>query len=140
MASHDELLSSMDRDELVALKAEIEARLSNPEIEEEGIIALPVVDGCVDQEQLNFETHSRGKNWIATVNRDKKQPGGLARRFWGRASAGYKAVPADTEVGDIMEVAADYYTSTGRRRESREYHEVVSVDDKTLKLRPTKKP
>ncbi len=88
--------------------------------------AYAVEDGCV--ENLDYEAHKRGKNWIATVKADRASPGGLAREFWRHGSGRWYKAPSLT-AGDVIEMGGDYYTGRGSARRDRRYVLVVRVDD-----------
>ena len=87
--------------------------------------AYAIEDGCV--ENLDYEPHARGKNWIATVTPNRASPGGLDRVFWKHGSKRWYAFPS-LAAGDIIEMAGDYYTGRGAKRADRRYVLVVRVD------------
>lgn len=82
-----------------------------------------------------YESHFRGKNWLAIIDIDGACPGGLSRRFmpYGRGEVLYMI----EQVGlfDAVEFAADYTTSVGRTRQSRLYGVVVVVTETELVVR-----
>jgi hypothetical protein len=86
-----------------------------------------ITKGHVDQADQDYEDHKRGKNWIATVEFDPSQPGSIDRSFWERGSGSYRSVPDNLQRGDLVEVAADYYTGSGRKNPSRSYLRVRKV-------------
>jgi|GEM_PF-3174384 len=88
---------------------------------------LEIETGCINN--FNFETHKRGKNWIATVQKDRKSPGGLAREFWQRGSGSWCAIPTDLAAGDVLEFAGDYYSGGGSKRPQREYVKVIAITE-----------
>jgi len=76
---------------------------------------------------------SRGKNWAATVESDPDSPGGISREFWDNAGGTWKyKLPDDLEAGDIVEFAADYYTTGGNKRPQRIYALVADVDGEVV--------
>lgn len=80
-----------------------------------------------------YETHKRGKNWAATVTKDPRSPGGLARTFWPRARGEwYYMVPADLQTGDVVEFGADYYKCSGRPSRTRVYGVVVAEGTESI--------
>lgn len=87
--------------------------------------AYAIEDGCV--ENLDYETHARGKNWIATVVPSRAAPGGLERTFWRHGSGRWYKAPSIT-AGDVIEMAGDYYTGRGSKKTDRRYVLVVRVD------------
>lgn len=88
-------------------------------------INVKIVTGCI--ENLMFNDHSRAKNWVATVTMDKTKPGGLERKFWGKGTAGWVEIPADFELGMVIEFAGDYYTGSGRKSSRRVYSRLVGA-------------
>jgi len=86
----------------------------------------PIEDGCV--ENLDYETHARGKNWIAFVRPNRAAPGGLDRAFWKHRSKRWHAAPRALRAGDVIEMAGDYYTGRGSKRADRRYLLVVRVE------------
>ena len=71
-------------------------------------------------------THRRGRNWVAIVERDKSQPGGLDRCFLARAPAG-RVHMAGLDPGMWLEFAGDYYSCGGSKRPNRKYCRIVEV-------------
>lgn len=71
-----------------------------------------------------YTDHRRGKNWLATIESDPTAPGGLKRSFIPRGNGKYM-YRSDLDVGDVYEVGADYYTSSGRKDSRREYGVIV---------------
>jgi len=88
--------------------------------------AYAIEDGCV--ENLDYEAHARGKNWIAFVKPNRAAPGGLDREFWKHGSGRWYAFPRAIRPGDVIEMAGDYYTSRGGKRADRRYLLVVRVE------------
>jgi hypothetical protein len=88
-------------------------------------INVKIVTGCI--ENLMFNDHARAKNWVATVTMDKTQPGGLARKFWAKGTAGWVEIPADFELGMVIEFAGDYYSGSGRKDARRSYARLVGA-------------
>ena len=43
---------------------------------------LELLQGYIDQSEVAWEKHERGKNWVATVRFDPAAPNSLARTFW----------------------------------------------------------
>lgn len=74
-----------------------------------------------------YETHKRGQNWMARVQKDPKSPGGLKREFAERARGDeyYYIVPKNWRVGDFVEFGADYFSSGGRRSRTRWYKKLI---------------
>lgn len=90
---------------------------------------VDTTDGVFLQSDVGvYETHNRGKNWVAVVEADRNAPGGLARDFLGRGR-GEKVEADEIEAGDQLEVAGDYYTMKGRKSPSRSYVRVLAVED-----------
>lgn len=88
------------------------------------MMTLLIVDGCI--ESINFETHKRGKNWVAIVTSNKTCPGGLEREFLDHGSKGWYKIPDAIKVGDVLEFGGDYYSGSGHKNPSREYVKVLA--------------
>jgi len=104
------------------------------------VVSLDIVQGHVDQKEVAWQAHRRGRNWAATVRFDPSAPNCLARNFWKRASGSYVAVPPSLAPGDLLEFGADYYTAAGHRHEHREYRRVLAVAPERIVLRESGKP
>ena len=80
-----------------------------------------------------FETHKRGKNWCAIIQRDPTAPAGLARKFCeiGKGEFYYKV---EFKVGDTLEFGADYYTGGGSKAPKRFYCVVVAVSEEEVEV------
>jgi len=83
---------------------------------------LPIEDGTI--ENTNRWAHKRAKTWVAIVQKDKSQPGGLRRTFLDRAPGG-RVFVGPTKPGDWLEFAGDYYTGGGSKRPDRKYYRVL---------------
>lgn len=88
--------------------------------------AYAIEDGCV--ENLDYESHKRGTNWIATVTPNRAAPGGLDRVFWKHGSGAWYKAP-EIKAGDVIEMAGDYTSARGNRTRDRRYVLVVRVED-----------
>lgn len=83
-----------------------------------------------------WESHSRGKNWLAVITPSPTSPGGLERTFAAKAKGdAFYLVPA-LSVGDAVEFGADYYTGSGKKSAERWYGFVVAVAEDAILLRP----
>lgn len=138
-------LAGLDDGELTALRdrveAELAARAAARTAGPESQYCADIRNGCVDQEELGgYESHRRGKNWVATVVADKSQPGGLSRDFWAKASGSWRHLPADIKAGDVLEIAHEYTTGGGRCDKSRNYIKVVAVTESGLHFDDCGKP
>jgi hypothetical protein len=100
---------------------------------------IAVVDGHVDQKDLHFEDHKRGKNWIARAEFDPDAGGNLAREFFD-GHGRYKKVPEDLAPGDVIEVGYDYYTTSGNQKARRVYYEIAAVDETGVGIFEVDKP
>jgi hypothetical protein len=72
--------------------------------EDRGQWQVPIEDGCIWHP--NYVNHRRGRNWIATVNKNLKAPGGLERSFWRKASGRHYMVPDGLTIGNYIELVA----------------------------------
>ena len=108
-------------------------------LEEDADYALDIVKGYVDQSEVNYESHKRGKNWTATVEFDPGAPGEIARDFW-ESNGRQVEVPENLRPGEVIEIAGDYYTGSGNKKPSRRYLRVLDVTENTLYLQKMDKP
>lgn len=83
-----------------------------------------------------YDDHRRAKNWCATVTVDPKSPGGLARQFHDRGRGKYYYDTKNMSEGDVLEVAADYYSSSGKKNPCRRYFVVDQILPEKLVLIP----
>ena len=73
-----------------------------------------------------WESHSRGKNWMAAIHKDPRAPGGLGRAFWEKAKGDYYyLIPANLNLPCPIEIGADYYTGSGHKQPTRWYGVIV---------------
>jgi hypothetical protein len=82
-----------------------------------------IEDECIDNDL--YESHQRGKNWIAYVVPDRRATGGLRRQFWRRTSDTWYTFPRPPQPGDVIEIAGDYYGCNGKPQHDRRYVLVV---------------
>jgi hypothetical protein len=97
--------------------------LFTSEIEEGAMLSSP----C-------YETHSRGKNWLAKIHKDPASPGGLGRTFQQKARGAYYYFVTGLNIGDVVEFGADYYTGGGSKRSNRFYGIVRSLSDTKIEI------
>lgn len=149
-------LISMSSEELERLQGLIAAELASrtpaaavaaepaAEVAEPAAVApthtLEISGGCIDQADVVFEDHVRGKNWIATVQFDPKSPGGLDRSFWKKASGSFKEVPGDLTAGQTLEIAADYISGGGKKHPKRRFFEIIAVNATGISLLACEQP
>lgn len=81
-----------------------------------------------------YETHRRGKNWLAKIQKDPKSPGGLKREFMENAKGSYYYLINGLSVGDVVEFGADYYTVSGKKGANRVYGIIRLLTDNELEL------
>lgn len=82
---------------------------------------LPIIDGAILKGNIPFETHKRGKNWLAVISRDPKSPGGISRSFMERGHGEYAYIAENIPVGSALECGADYYSGGGNPSRNRTY-------------------
>lgn len=88
----------------------------------EGDIALRVEDGALASIPRGYwESHSRGKNWMALISSDPTKPGGLDRTFTQKAKGDLYYMLPFWMAGDAVEFGADYYSGGGRKSPKRWY-------------------
>lgn len=81
-----------------------------------------------------WQSHKRGKNWMATIEVDPSQAGGFARSFASKAKGEYFYIVPALAVGQAVEFGADYYSGSGNKSANRWYGYVVSISDERLVL------
>lgn len=104
-----------------------EPKTEEPKPERE-IYKTGVVKGAIETAPV-YETHNRGKNWLAVIDIDPKSPGGIARNFQKKAYGDYKYMVDELQVGDAVEFGADYYSGRGNKNTNRWYGVVTEVGD-----------
>jgi hypothetical protein len=98
---------------------------------------VTIEDGCI--RHACYEAHRRGKNWVATVTKNLKAPGGLERRFWRKGSSINYIIPTGLSIGDYIEFGGDYYSSSGRPARNREYYYVQAIGNEAVWLKTVDK-
>ncbi len=123
----------------VAAKAEREAAEAERLAERErlglveGELALEIEEGALAEVPSKcWESHSRGKNWLAVIAKDPSAPGGLRRAFQEKAKGNYYYHVAGLSVADAVEFGADYYSGRGRKSPTRWYGVVTRITDSHL--------
>ncbi len=81
-----------------------------------------------------YETHRRGRNWMAIISPDPSAPGGLAREFVDRGRGKYYYLVDETLVDQPIEIAADYFSTGGNRSPKRWYGVVRSLTDSEITI------
>lgn len=80
-----------------------------------------------------WESHKRGKNWMAVISRDATKPSGLEREFIpvargeGRYYLGGLDIAHRNPVPFPVEFGADYYSGSGKRHADRVYGVVRAI-------------
>lgn len=83
-----------------------------------------------------WEEHFPGaRNWLAVVEQDPDAPGGFARTWCERGKGRFRYNAVGLMEGDLIEFGADRVYTTGNRRRTRWYGEVVEVTETTLRCR-----
>lgn len=95
-------------------------------IEENALVEVP----C-------FESHQRGKNWLAVISSDPSAPGGLHREFQPRGHGGYYYLVSGLKVGQPIEFGADYYSGSGRKSSLRFYGVITALTEQSLSVEKT---
>jgi hypothetical protein len=85
-----------------------------------------------------FETHKRGKNWMAIISIDPTKPGGLERKFMNRARGEYRYLIGDLKEGDPIEFGADYYSCKQRKTPKRFYGVITKITETELMIEEMK--
>jgi hypothetical protein len=88
-----------------------------------------------------YETHKRGRNWVALARYNPVIAGGIDR-FWFNRGAGKVItafiVPSDLGVDDVVEFGGDYVSGSGSRSPDRWYGVVEEITASHLTLKPCK--
>ena len=95
------------------------------------LVRLPIANNAL-LEAPKFETHKRGKNWMAVIDIDATAPVGLGRDFLPRGRGECLYIVEKVDVFDPIEFGADYMSGTGRKYTSRWYGIVVAKTDGVL--------
>jgi len=94
---------------------------------------LTLANGALLQVPI-WEKHYRGSNWLAIIDIDATQPGGLARRFVNRGKGECLFIVEPIGLFDALEFAADYTTSYGDKKRDRWYGVVTAKTDDFLEV------
>jgi len=92
-----------------------------------------IEDGAMVEAPV-YETHKRGKNWMATIAPDPAAPGGVARTFVPRGRGKYYYIVSADLVGQPVEVGADYISSGGKRSRNRWYGVVRALTSEEIRI------
>jgi hypothetical protein len=93
------------------------------------------VDHRALREAPVYETHKRGRNWMAQIGIDPTCPGGLSRQFAHRARGDYLYLIEDWMQPHVaVEFGADYYTGGGKRHPVRWYGVICEVNEEVMKV------
>jgi len=88
-----------------------------------------------------YESHRRGKNWLAKIRRSPTAPGGLAREFAEKAHDEYYYIwPEQWGIGTPVEFGADYYSGGGNKHPHRWYGVLFDMLPGVIVLLHTKTP
>lgn len=80
-----------------------------------------------------WQSHSRGKNWMAAITRDATKPNGLERSFFPLAKGdgyyylGDASIAVAHPVPFAVEFGADYYSARGKADRTRVYGVVTAI-------------
>lgn len=91
--------------------------------------SLPIEDQTI--ENPVYDDHRRARNWVAIVESDKREPGGLRRTFLKKAS-GRRVHASEIQEGHWLEFAGDRLSASGNRYEDRAYCRVLSITNTKL--------
>jgi hypothetical protein len=81
-----------------------------------------------------YESHSRGKNWLAVITCDPTSPGGYARKFCKAGRGVYYYIVDQSIVGRAVEFGGDYYSGSGHKHVNRFYGIVISLTDTEIRV------
>ncbi len=128
------LAAKVAKDEAAALAAEKRAARRAERGCGENDIDITIENGALCSAPV-WETHSRGKNWMAIIQVDPRSPGGLKRDFADKAKGDCYYMLPSLAVGDAVEFGGDYISGGGKKTENRWYGFVVKVEPTYLVLR-----
>lgn len=118
--------SESDAKAAEAAKKRAEWREANGLTDED--VSLKIEDGCLASVPNGcWESHSRGKNWLATISSNPTSPGGLERSFANKAKGELYYILPEVEAGNAVEFGADYYSGGGRKNAKRWYGFFVKI-------------
>lgn len=93
------------------------------------------VDHRALREAPVYETHKRGRNWMAQIGIDPTCPGGLSRQFAHRARGDYLYLIEEWMQPHVaVEFGADYYTGSGKKHQVRWYGVIRSVTETSMEV------
>lgn len=95
---------------------------------------LDIEDGALTESPV-WESHKRGKNWLAIITPSPSSPGGLSRTFAEKAKGASFYILPDWTVGDAVEFGADYYSGGGSKNAKRWFGVVVRIDAERVIIR-----
>lgn len=81
-----------------------------------------------------YESHTRGKNWMASIDIDPSAPGGLKRAFFPTAKGEYYYLIDRLTLHDAIEFGADYTSGGGKRTAKRWYGVTTFVSDTVVRM------
>lgn len=87
-----------------------------------------------------YESHRRGRNWMAVINADPSSPGGLSREFVERGKGKYYYIVDEDIVGKPVEIAGDYFSGSGRRSPNRWYGVVRALTSTEITIEEFESP
>ena len=98
------------------------------------IMTLQVLGGALTQVPC-YESHFRGRNWMAKIQPNAHAVGGWDREFakTGRGKEMLYLV-SDLFPGNVIEFGADYYTSFDKKKPFRKYCIVLDRTEEALKV------
>lgn len=87
-----------------------------------------------------YETHLRGRNWLAVIWAEPLLPGGTGRKFMPRARGEFLYMVHTLSVHDPVEFGADYVTSLGRKHQRRWHGVVRALTDSRIEIEQVGSP
>jgi hypothetical protein len=81
-----------------------------------------------------YETHKRGKNWMAIIAASPIAPGGLDRTFLRRGNGDYYYIVSDLQPNTPVEFGADYYSARGKKSTKRWYGVVKTISPGSITI------
>ncbi len=81
-----------------------------------------------------FESHQRGRNWLARISVDPSSPGGMGREFLPRARGDFLYTVEALELYDAVEFGADYYSQSNNVTRKRWHGVVMGISEGMITL------
>lgn len=79
-----------------------------------------------------WETHKRGTNWAAIIEKNPDSPGGIGRDFLTKAKGDYYYKVDKLSLNSPIEFGADYTSNGGKKYRKRWFGVVIKITEEEL--------